>query len=109
MKTVMVSPRSKTMQTLFRQARRKGLILESSTGERFVLTPIPWDEWVGFDVGEGDFAEEVKLTASNRDLAKFLSNRNRKHKPGTGIPIDEVHRRLGLKKKTKSRVKSKQG
>lgn len=100
MKTVIVSPRSKTVQALFKQARRKGLILQSSTGERFVLSPIPTGDWAGFDVGDSaDFAEEARVTAKNRELAKFLSTRNREHKPGTGIPIEEVRKTLGLKKR----------
>jgi hypothetical protein len=108
MKTVMVSSRSKTLQALFRQARRNGLILQSSTGERFMLTPVSSSEWVGFDVGtSSNFVEEVAMTANNKELAKFLASRNRKQRPGTGIPIDEVRRKLGLQKKAKARLKSK--
>ena len=64
-----------------------------------MLTPIPAGEWVGFDVGEsGDFTEEAKATAGNKELARFLAGRNRKHKPGEGIPIEKVRQVLGLKK-----------
>ncbi|NOH00943.1 MAG: hypothetical protein HND47_02670 [Chloroflexi bacterium] len=99
MKTVIVSHRSKTVQTLLKQARHKGLILEMPSGERFMLAPIPAGDWVGFDVGESeDFSEEANATARNKELARFLSSRNRKHKPGSGIPIKEVRRKLGLKK-----------
>ena len=96
MKTVTVSPRAKTLHSLLRQARRKGLILQSPEGERFVLTPI--GDWIGFEVGESDdFAEEVKMTAQNKKLMKFLAKR-RSH--GKRIPIEKVRKQLGLDPKT---------
>lgn len=96
MKTVTVSPRAKTLHSLLRKARRKGLILESPEGERFALTPI--GDWVGFEVGESDdFAEEVKKTTQNKKLMKFLTKR-RSH--GKRIPIEKVREQLGLDTKT---------
>lgn len=79
MKTINVSPRAKTLNSLLQKARRNGLILESPEGDRFVLTPL--DKWIGFDVGSsGDFAKEVEATGRNRKLMKYLAERRSKNK-----------------------------
>jgi hypothetical protein len=97
MKTIVVSSRSKTLHALLKQARRNGLILQSPEGERFVLTPI--GDWQAFDVGDSeDIAEEVKATSQNKELIKFLKERQTR---GKRIPIKKVRERLGLNPGTK--------
>lgn len=92
MKTVSIPLRAKTVNSLLKKARRNGLILQSADGERFVLTSI--EGWEGFDVGSGDnFAREVRVTARNKKLTKFLAKRRSQSKR---IPLADVKKRLGL-------------
>ena len=92
MKTVMVSARSRTLNDLLKKAQRTGLILQSADGQRFVLTSV--EQWEGFDVGaDGDFAREVKKTARNKKLMKFLAGRRSN---GKRIPLANVKEELGL-------------
>lgn len=92
MKTATIPARAKTLNSLLKRARRNSLILQSADGQRFVLTSI--ENWEGFDVGaEGDFAQEVKLTAQNKKLMKFLAER-RSH--AKRIPLAKVKEQLGL-------------
>jgi hypothetical protein len=91
MKTVIVSSRSKTLHALLKQARKRGLILQSPEGEHFVLAPI--GDWQAFEVGDSeDFAEEVKATSRNKELIKFLAERRTR---GKCISIEKVRGRLG--------------
>lgn len=79
MKTINVSPRAKTLNSLLQKARRNGLILESPEGDRFVLTPL--NAWIGFDVGSsGEFSKEVEATVRNKKLMKHLAARRGKNK-----------------------------
>jgi hypothetical protein len=92
MKTVTVSPRSKTVQRLLKKAQRNGLILESPEGHRFVLTPLK--DWVGYEVGDDkDFAKEVRMTVRNKKLMKHLAGRRSREKR---LSIEEVRKELGL-------------
>jgi hypothetical protein len=92
MKTIVVSPRSKALHALLREARRNGLILQSPEGERFMLTPM--GDWQAFHVGDSEnFAEEVKATSQNKELMQFLVERRTR---GSRISIDKVRERLGL-------------
>ncbi|HLE29053.1 MAG TPA: hypothetical protein VI793_13095 [Anaerolineales bacterium] len=92
MKTVTISVRAKTVNTLLKRARRNGLILQTADGQRFVLASL--ENWIGFEVGEGkDFAREVRLTAKNKKLMRFLAER-RSH--GKRIPLAKVKEQLGL-------------
>jgi hypothetical protein len=92
MKTITVSARAKTLNGLLKKAQRNGLILQSSDGQRFVLTSIK--NWEGFNMGAGnDFAQEVKLTTQNKKLMKFLAER-RSH--AKRIPLAKVKEQLGL-------------
>jgi len=94
MKTITISPRAKTLNTLLKKARRRSLILETVDGERFVLTPL--HDWLGFDVGDSDdFAEEVKRTAQNKKLMKLLADRKKKN-GGKRYSIEEVKQELGI-------------
>jgi predicted transcriptional regulator len=100
MRTVIVSPRSRTLHALLRQARRKGLILQSPEGEQFMLSPL--GGWRAFYVGDSDdFAEEVKATSQNKELMKFLSERAKKFKNSKRTSIEKVREELGLSAKTK--------
>jgi hypothetical protein len=93
MKTVTVSPQSKSVQNLLKQAAQNGLILKSSEGKQFVLTPI--DNWLGFDVGKSDdFAKEAEATLRNKKLMKHLAARRN---GGKRIPLKEVKKQLGLR------------
>lgn len=92
MKTIIVPARAKTLNELLKKARRTGLILQSADGQRFVLASIK--DWEGFDVGAGDdFAREVKRTAQNKKLMKFLTERRTQ---GKRIPLTKVKEQLGL-------------
>ncbi len=68
-------------------------------GQRFILTPIEkgvsGKVWVGFEVGEGDNEDITK----NKDLMRFLSKRAERSKKKKLIPIEEVEKELGLKKR----------
>ena len=95
MKTVIVSSRSKTLHALLKQARKKGLILQSPEGEQFMLSPL--GGWRAFYIGDSeDFAEEVKATSQNKELMKFLSGRAKKSKDSKRIPIEKVRKQLVL-------------
>jgi predicted transcriptional regulator len=95
MKTVIVSPRSRTLRTLLQKARREGLIIQSPEGEQFILSPL--GGWRAFYVGESeDFAEEVKATSQNKELMKFLAERAKKSKNSKRTPIEKVREELGL-------------
>jgi hypothetical protein len=95
MRTVTVSARAKTLNTLLKKARRRNVILESTSGERFVLAPI--SEWEGFEVGSSeDFGVEVKRTASNKKLARFMAERRARDKGRSRLSIEEVRKELGL-------------
>ena len=92
MKTVTVSARAKTVNALLKRARRNGLILQAADGQRFVLASL--ENWVGFEGGRGgDFEREVRVTAKNKKLMKFLAER-RSH--GKRIPLAKVKEQLGL-------------
>ena len=92
MRTITVPAGAKTLNDLLKKARRSGLILQSVDGQRFVLASI--ESWQGFDVGAGnDFGREVKLTARNRKLMKFLAGRRSHDKT---IPLAKVKEQLGL-------------
>lgn len=81
MKTLNISPRAKTINTLLRKARSGGLILRSSQGNEFVLAEID------------DFDREVKLTRQNTALMKFLDRRGKRTKT---VNARGVRKQLGL-------------
>ncbi len=94
MKAIPVSPRSKILNDLLKKAKREDIILQSSDGERFVLSRVTHLE--AFEIGNNeDFAEEVKATRKNKDLMKYLDDRTAKSKGQKRTPIAEVRRRLG--------------
>ena len=92
MKTITVSARAKALNELLKQARAKGLILQSADGRRFVLASI--ETWEGFDVGASDdFAREVQRTTQNKKLMKALARRRGQ---GQKVPLSKVKEQLGL-------------
>lgn len=96
MKPTFIPRQEKTLNELFKQARRRNVILESADGQRFVLAAI--SNWQGFDVGDSDdFAEEVKRTAQNKELAKFMAERRKRSKGKPTYTADEVRKQLGVK------------
>jgi hypothetical protein len=100
MKTVTVPTQSKTLNALLKQARQTNVLLRSESGEQFVLAKVSSAQ--AFYVGDSDdFDEEIKLTRANKKLMKFLDQRGEQAKKGKLIPIGEVEKRLGLKKRNR--------
>lgn len=98
MNMITVPKSSKTLNELLRKARRSNVILRSETGEQFVLAKVSSAQ--AFYVGESDdFEEEIETTRANKKLMKFLDKRGAQAKKGKLIPISEVEKRLGLKKR----------
>ena len=94
MKTIAVPSHARTLNELFKKARRRSLILESAIGERFVLAPI--HNWEAFDVGDSDdFAVEVKHTARNKKLIKLMAER-KKNDNGKRYSLEEIKQEFGL-------------
>jgi len=81
MKTVNVSAREKTVNTLLREAQKEGLILRSPDGHEFILAEID------------DFNREIELTRQNQELMKLLDERGKQTKT---IKAAGVKRQLGL-------------
>jgi len=95
MKPIAVSSRAKVLNTLLQKARRRNVILKSTSGERFILAPI--SGWEGFDVGKSDdFELEVKRTARNKKLAKFMAERRAKDSGKSLLSMEDVRKKLGL-------------
>ena len=91
MRTITIPTRAKAINDLLKKARRKSVVLETADGQRYVLT-----HWQGFDVGNSeDFGEEVKRTAHNKRLMKFLAER-RKNAKGKKQSLEQVEKELGL-------------
>jgi hypothetical protein len=66
MKTVNVSTKEKTINSLLKKAQRGGLILRSPGGQEFILAEI------------NDFNREVELTRQNKALMKLLDSRGKR-------------------------------
>ncbi len=98
MKTMTVPARLKTLNELLKQARKANVLLRSESGEQFVLAKVSSAQ--SFYVGESDdFDEEIKATRANKKLMRFLDQRGEQAKKGKLIPMAEVEKRLGLKKR----------
>lgn len=92
MKVVTVPTEQKFLSDLLMNVKEDGLILQTNSGQQFVLLSL--EEWQGFDVGNSDdFAEEVRTTAENKALMALLAQRKRN---GERVPINKVKERLGL-------------
>ena len=100
MNIVTVPRESKALNDLLKKARNGNVLLRSESGEQFVLAKVSSAQ--SFYVGDSDdFDEEVKLTRINKKLMKFLDQRGEKAKKGNLIPLNEVEKSLGLKKRNK--------
>lgn len=92
MKTINIPARAKTVTNLLKKVDNGGLILRAPNGKYFVLAAL--EGWEGFDVGSGkSFAQEVRLTARNKELIQFLAQRRSRAKR---IPLTKVKEQLGL-------------
>lgn len=99
MNTMIVPAKSKILNDLLKKARRANIILRSASGEQFVLAKVSSVQ--SFYVGASDdFEEEIKLTRANKKLMKFLDKRGEQAKKGKLIPMAEVEKRLGLRKRS---------
>ncbi|MBI4675208.1 MAG: hypothetical protein HY741_26500 [Chloroflexi bacterium] len=83
MKTVQVSPRSRTLNDLLRQARHNNLILRTADGVEFILAEID------------DFDREIELTRNNKKLMALLEKRAKQKKT---VSAAEARMRLGIAK-----------
>ncbi len=93
MNVITIPSEEKTLNELFEKAQHAGLILQSAEGQRFILASID-EAWESFEVGGGDdFEQETQLTAQNKELMQFLSQRRSQ---GQRIPLAEVKKQLGL-------------
>lgn len=81
MKTVNISPRTKTLTALLKRAKRGGLILRSPDGHEFILAEI------------NDFDREIELARQNKKLMKLLDERGKQTKT---LKASEVRAQLGL-------------
>ena len=100
MKAITIAASSKTLNDLLKKARRANVLLRSASGEQFVLAQVSSVQ--SFYVGESnDFDEEIRMTRANKKLMRFLDKRGEAGKKGKLIPIAEVEKRLGLKKRNR--------
>jgi hypothetical protein len=81
MKTIKVSRRSKSVQSLLKQALHENVVLRSPEGHEFILAEVH------------DFDREIELTRQNRALMKFLDARGRQTET---VSLQEARTRLGL-------------
>jgi hypothetical protein len=81
MRTVNVSAKEKTINSLLRKAQRGGLILRSPKGQEFILAEI------------NDFNREIELTQENKALMKLLDARGKQTKT---VKTAELKKQLGL-------------
>ena len=65
MKTVKISTKAKTINSLLKKAQRGRLILRSPEGQEFILAEVD------------DFNREIELTRQNKALMKFLDARGK--------------------------------
>lgn len=75
MKTIVVSTRSKAVNTLLKQAQHGGLILRSPEGHEYILAEID------------DFDREIELTRNNKSLMKLLDKRGRQTKTIKAVDV----------------------
>ncbi len=74
------------------KVQKEGLILQTTTGQQFVLLSL--EDWQGFEVGDSDdFEQEVKATSENKALLAFLAERRSN---GKRVPLTDVKKQLGL-------------
>ena len=81
MRTVNVSTKEKTINSLLKKAQGGGLILRSPEGQEFILAEI------------SDFNREIELTRQNKTLMKLLDARGKQTKT---FKVPEVKKQIGL-------------
>ena len=81
MRTVNISTKAKTINSLLKKAQRGGLILRSPEGQEFILAEI------------NDFNREIELTRQNKALMKLLDSRGKQTKT---VKTAELKKQLGL-------------
>ena len=81
MKTVNVSTKAKTINSLLKKAQKGALILRSPEGQEFILAEID------------DFDREIELTRQNKALMKFLDSRGKQTET---VKAADVKKQLGL-------------
>jgi len=81
MKTVNISTKAKSINSLLKKAQRGGLILRSPKGQEFILAEVD------------DFNREIELTRQSKALMKFLDSRG---KQTATIKASEMKKQLGL-------------
>ena len=81
MKTVQISVKAKTINSLLKKAQRGGLILRSPEGLEFILAEVD------------DFNREIELTRQNKALMKFLDSRGKQTET---LKASEMKKQLGL-------------
>lgn len=81
MKTVKISTKAKTINSLLKKAQRGRLILRSPEGQEFILAEVD------------DFNREIELTRQNKALMKFLDARGKQTQT---INASEMKNQLGL-------------
>jgi hypothetical protein len=84
MKTVTISSSARGIRRLLERASEGNLILRTPDGREFILAEID------------DFNREIELTRKNKALMKLLASRS---KPKKRIPLAQVRKELGLKKR----------
>ncbi|MFN8488506.1 MAG: hypothetical protein U0350_12980 [Caldilineaceae bacterium] len=79
MRIVTIPSEQKFLLDLLMKVKEDGIILQTNTGQQFVLLSL--EGWQGFDVGNSeDFAEEVRTTSENKALMAFLAERKQDKK-----------------------------
>lgn len=92
MRIVTVPAEQEFLLDLLMKVKEDGIILQTKTGQQFVLLSL--EGWQGFDVGDSeDFEEEVKATSENKALMAFLAERKQ---GGKHMSMKDVKVLLGL-------------
>ena len=81
MRTVNVSAKEKTINSLLKKAQKGGLILRSPEGQEFILAEIR------------DFSREIELTRQNKALMRLLDARGKQTKT---VKTAGLKKQLGL-------------
>ena len=89
MKTIKISRRSKSVQSLLKTALRENVVLRSPEGREFVLAEV------------NDFDREIELTRENRALMKFLEARARQK---ATVSLEQARNLLDLRKSSANRA-----
>ncbi len=81
MKTITVSKRAKTLQTILAKACQDNIILQTPEGREFLLVEL------------NDFDQELQLTRQHQELMAFLESRAKQTRT---VSLAEAKLQLGL-------------